>query len=430
VSDWRSNTKVFYGWWQVGALFSILFFTAGSGFYVFPVFIKSFQNEFGWSMLAISGSAAVWAVVFGISGIVVGIMVAKYGARRTMLIAAALATITNLGLALLQNLWMLYAINLLAGFVVAGTTIVPGQTVVTNWFDKYRGRAMALMMLGIAAGGALLPWLNEFMIRTIGWRWAWGVGVIILWAVVIPLIAIFIRTRPSDVGLTVDGIAAKADDKPKIITGLPVKRALGTISFWLLTVSFMLQLLAMSAMNFHYVPFATQQVGFPQDQVTFYYGLAIGSSIIGRLVFGWLADKYSPVPLLAFAYLLTACGPAVLWPVYIGAEVDSLSWMWFYAVPYGIGLGGYAVVFPVLVSRCFGELYFSKLIGLVGMGFAVGIIVGIPVGGYIFDRTGSYKLVFIGCIVAVILAMVMTLLIRPERYRREFSPETPPAKVL
>jgi cyanate permease len=50
--------------------------------------------------------------------------------------------------------------------------------------------------------------------------------------------------------------------------------------------------------------------------------------------------------------------------------------------------------------------------------------VGIPVGGYIFDRTGSYELVFIGCIAAVILAMVMTLLIRPERYREEFTPET------
>lgn len=424
MDDWRGRTKVFYGWWQVGALFSILFFTGGSGFYVFPVFIESFQKEFGWSMLAISGSAAVWAVVFGISGIIVGIMVAKYGARKTMLIAAALATITNLGLALLQNLWMLYAINLLAGFVVAGSTIVPGQTVVTNWFDKYRGRAMALMLLGIAAGGALLPWLNEWMIRTIGWRWAWGVGVIVLWVVVIPLIAFFIRTRPSDVELTVDGIPAKADDKPKVVTGLPVKRALGTVSFWLLTITFMLQLLAMSAMNFHYIPFATQQAGFPQENVTFFYGLAIGSSIIGRLGFGWLADKYAPAPLLAMAYLLTGIGPAALWLIYINAEAGSLGWMWLYSVPYGIGLGGYAVVFPVLVGRCFGELHFSKLIGLVGMGFAFGIIVGIPVGGYIFDSTKSYELVFIGCIVAVILAVVMTLLIRPERYHKEFSPET------
>jgi MFS family permease len=268
---------------------------------------------------------------------------------------------------------------------------------------------MSLMMIGIAAGGAVLPWLNELMIQTIGWRWAWGVGVIVLWVVVIPLIAIFIRTRPSDVGLTVDGIEKKADDKPKIITGLPVKRALGTFSFWLLTVTFMLQLLAMSAMNFHFIPFATQQVGFPQDNVTFYYGLAIGSSIIGRLGFGWLADNYRPVPLLALAYLLTGLGPVALWLIYINAGAGSLSWMWLYAVPYGIGLGGYSVVFPVLVSRCFGELNFSKLIGLVGIGFAVGIIVGIPVGGYIFDTTKSYELVFIGCIAAVILAMVMTL---------------------
>jgi bacteriorhodopsin len=63
--------------------------------------------------------------------------------------------------------------------------------------------------------------------------------------------------------------------------------------------------------------------------------------------------------------------------------------LWLYAVPFGIGIGGNAVALPVLVGRCFGVLYFRRIMGFLMSGFALGIIVGIPVAGWIFPAPST-----------------------------------------
>jgi len=341
-----------------------------------------------------------------------------------MLVAAALTALTSLCYAALQSLWMLYATMLVSGFAVAGTTILPAQTLVTNWFDRLRGKAMGYTMLGIGAGGFLLPPLNEWLIRILGWRQAWVVAGAICLLVVIPLIAVYVRTWPSDLGLLPDGDSrdASANAGPAApAVGLPVKRALATQTFWLLVGIFLLQLIGVSALNFHFVPFATQEAGFASQEAAFYYGLAVGFSIVGRLLFGWLADRWHPQRLMVLALLLLTLGPAVVELLFVRLALREASLLSLYAVPFGIGIGANAVVIPVLVGRCFGELHFSKIMGLLMSGFAVGIIVGIPVAGWIFDETGSYEGVLILCAMGLSLAAALAALVRPERHRGEFA---------
>jgi MFS family permease len=410
----REN-ETFHGWKMVGALSVMLFFTGGGGLYVFPVFIASFQQEFGWSMTQVSIAAALFGIAMGLSNPLVGNLFGRFGARKTMLAAAMVSVLTLLAFAGLQNLWMLYAVTLFSGFAVAGTTILPAQTLVNNWFDRFRGRAMGLTMLGIGAGGFLLPPFNEFMIRLVGWRTAWVVGAVMVVGIVIPLIAIFVRTWPSDLGLLVDGADERSDSAPAPpISGLSVKSAVATATFWLLLTIFLLQLIGVSAMNFHFVPFATQELGFEPQQAAFYYGLTVGFSIIGRLLFGWLADRWPPALLLAVSFALLALGPWLIEVLLLRLELREVRLLWLYAIPFGIGIGANFVTMPVLVGRCFGQLHFSRIMGLLMSGFAAGIIIGIPGAGFVFDRTGSYEWVLIACGAGLLLAMALCLFVRPD----------------
>jgi MFS family permease len=416
---------VFHGWKLVGALMAILFFAAGGSIYVFPVFIGSFQEEFGWSMTQISSGAAIFAVVMGLSNPAVGTLFARLGARRTMLTAAALLALTSLGYAFLLDLWMLYAILLVSGFAVAGSTVLPAQTLVTNWFNRFRGLAMGLTMLGIGAGGLVLPPFNELLIRLLGWRLTWGVSCGITLLIVIPLIAIFVRTRPSDLGLVPDGANHRDEtggESPPA-SGLTPRRAVATPTFWLVVGVFVLQLMGVSALNFHFVPLVDQQIGFTPQQAAVFYGLAVGFSIVGRLLFGWLADRWFPTLLLALTLLLAALGPAAVELLFVRLQLREVNLLWLYAVPFGIGSGGNFVVIPVLVGRCFGELHFSKIMGLVMSGSAVGVIVGIPTAGWVFDETGSYEWVLIGCVVGLFLSTLLAVLIRPARHQPQFATE-------
>lgn len=426
MSDLQHRTGTFHGWRLVGALFTILFFAGGGGFYVFPVFIESFQAEFGWSMTQISAGAALFAIVMGLSNPVVGALFARFGARKTMLVAAALTTLSFLGYAALLNLWMLYAAMVISGFGIAGTSILPAQTLVTNWFNKYRGRAMGLTMLGIGAGGFLLPPLNEFLIRFWGWRSTWIFSSVGFFVIVVPLIIIFVRTRPSDLGLLPDGLQPReqgGQEAAETMRGLPVRRAVGTPTFWLIISIFLLQLMGVSALNFHFVPFATQEVGFTSQETAFFYGLTVGFSMVGRLLFGWLADRWGIRPLMVVGLLLLAVGPAILELLIIRLGLREVRLLWFYSIPFGVGIGGCAVLFPMLVGRCFGELHFSKIMGLVMTGFALGIVVGIPGAGRIFDVTGSYEWVLILCTFALFLTAGLASMIRPERHHGDFVTE-------
>jgi len=409
---------MYHGWKLVGSLCVVLFFTAGIGYYVFPVYIASLQQEFGWSMTQVSIGGALFGIASSLSHPMVGDLFWRFGARKPMLGAASLAVLTLLGYAGLQNLAMFYATALVWGFAVSATTLVPAQTLVTNWFDRFRGRAMGITMLGIGLGGFALPQFNEWMIRLVGWRLAWLAGAALLAGIVVPLIALFVRTWPSELGLLVDGAAPpeSPDDAPAAaLAGLSVKRAIATSAFWLLFATFLFHLIGLSAMNFHFIPFATQQLGFDPQQAAFYYGSTIGCSIVGRLLFGWLADRCRPNRLLAVSFVLLALGPAVIELLLLRLGFRDVRLLGLYALSFGIGLGANFVTMPVLVGRCFGTLHFSRIMGLLMSSFAAGIIVGIPGAAYAFDRTGSYEWVLIACASGFSLAAALCLRVRPER---------------
>jgi MFS family permease len=414
----------FFGWRLVGALGVILFFTGGGGLYVFPVFIQSFQAEFGWTMTEISTAAAFFAIVMGLSGPVVGVLFERVGARPTMMTAALLVALASLAYSRLSSLTMLYILTMISGLGIAGTTILPAQTLVTNWFDIYRGRALALAMLGIGFGGFLLPPFNEFLIRMIGWRSAWVVSAGFTVVVVIPLIATFVHTRPADLGLLPDGLRHGETHGSTRAAGLTVKRATGTAAFWLLGSVFVFQLIGMSALNFHFVPFAIQQGGFASQTAAFYLGLTVGFSVLGRIAFGWLVDRWSPRWLMACAGVLLALGPLAAEMLIVRLGLREAAVLVLYAIPFGLGIGGHAITLPVLVGRCFGELHFSKIMGLILSGFALGILIGIPTAGWIFDRTGSYEMVLILCTATGLLSALCASLIEPGRYRAEFEVST------
>lgn len=414
----------FFGWRLVGALGVILFFTGGGGLYVFPVFIQSFQAEFNWTMTEVSTGAAFFAIVMGLSGPVVGALFERVGARPTMLIAAVLVALASLGYARLNSLTMLYTLTMISGLGVAGTTILPAQTLVTNWFDVYRGRALALAMIGIGLGGFLLPPFNEFLIRMIGWRSTWVVSAGITVGIVLPLIATFVRTRPADMGLLPDGLRHGELHGNTRVAGLTLNRATQTAAFWLVVGVFVCQLIGMAALNFHFIPFAEQQGGFTSQTAAFYQGLTIGFSVLGRVAFGWLVDRWSPKWLMACAGTLLALGPAMAEMLIVRLGIREAAVLVIYALPFGLGIGGHAITLPVLVSRCFGELHFSKIMGFILSGFALGILIGIPLAGWIFDRTGSYETVLILCTATGLLSAVFASLIQPDRYRSEFNVET------
>jgi len=420
----RQRRTVFYGWRIVGATFAILVLTGGIGFYTFTIFVKPLTEEFGWSRTAISGAVSLWAVVLGLASQVVGLCMSKYGARRTMTIAAFLGGAGYLLLSRLNGIALLYGAMAVIGVGVAGTTLVPGQTLISHWFNRLRGRAMGLMMLGIGIGGLVMPPLTAFLIQRFGWRGALGFFSAAFWIVVIPVVLVFIRSKPSDLGLLSDGASAGPDPSnagTAAITGLPVRRAVMSAAFVLVFATYVLQLYGQSGLNVHFAPLLDRHTGFSPQQAANFFGLTLGFSVFGRPLFGWLSDRWSPRGLMALGGFLFAAGTAVLEVCFIRLEMTSPIPIYVFGILYGCAVGGSATVLPILIGRCFGLLNFSTILGIVMRGFAIGVVLGPLLAGRVFDNTGSYEVALFTWLAAFILSAVLVLMVREEPLQREFE---------
>lgn len=418
----ESQSNGFYGWRIVGLMFFTLFFTAGHGFYTFSVYLPRLIETLECDVFSGTIAVAVSAVMVGLGSPLVGILMQRLGARKVLITATAAAGVTAFLMSFLTTLWHLYAISGLVGFTAAASTLVPAQTIVTVWFRKYRGRAMALTLMGIGLGGLLLPPLTSFLIAQFGWRGAYRVMGSLFFVVVLPPLALILRNRPSDVGQMPDGLTAgnETNANAHLPSGVSARRAFRSAAFWLVLGIYVLQLYGLSAIGVNTQLFAEHQ-GFSIARAPLFMAFALGVTLPGRLITGVLCDRFSAKKLMAIAGLFVAAGPLAL-----VICVLKLGWIDYraigvFAVLQGGAVAMNAVVLPVLIGRCFGEREFSKIMGVIMVGFAVGILLGPTSAGWIFDKTGSYEIAFLICTACALLSVVFALLVRPNALHGEFE---------
>ncbi|RJP15567.1 MAG: MFS transporter [Candidatus Abyssobacteria bacterium SURF_5] len=418
--------KVFYGWWIVLVSSFVIFFGTGIGFYSFGVFVKPLEASFGWSRAAISATIAVWALVYGVTGPVIGALLHKYGARYIIAASALIAGICWLFLSRLTGMSQLFVLMFFSGIGTAGITLIPNQTLISNWFDRYRGRAMGIMMVGIGLGGLTMPPLANFLITTYSWRVSFFVlGLILLG--IIPPVLLFIRTRPADMGLEPDGVIHAHDGgsdlqerEARSVVGLSTNQAVRTSSFWLLFGAFACLIFGESGLTVHFVALI-DDAGVSSQMAATYWAIAVGISSAGRLGFGFLSDRFNPKNLIATTHGLHAVALVLLLVFFLYLKIQSPAVLLPFSILYGLSLGGSAVLLPVVVARCFGMLSFSKLLGLLMSGFALGVVGGPVVAGSIADATGSYTLAIILFIAAFLTAAAAVSFVRLDLAKKQVN---------
>jgi MFS family permease len=421
-----NSQELFYGWRIVAASFVIIFSSTGIIFYSFGVFVPRLELDLGWSATQLGLAVSVWALLFGFSGPLVGVFIEKYGAKRVIAFCALITGLCYLFLSRITELYQLFILMAIVGVGSAGITLVPNQTLISNWFEKRRGRAMGLMMMGIGFGGLAMPPLADYLIEKTSWRSSFLMLGILLLAAIIPITLLVVRTKPSDMGLQPDGDGSGGDsDSPSEdeqtagASGLEVKRALSTSSFWLLFVAFVLLVFGESGLTVHFIRFAGWE-DITYRTASYVWGFAIFMSALGRLGFGFLADRQNPRNLIAVTHGLHAVAMLILIVFFIRMESHSLATYVLFSLVYGLSLGGSAVLLPVMTVRCFGLLNFSKVLGLLMMGFALGVVGGPLLAGNLSDKTGSYEVVLLIFAIAFGMAAVSVAFIKPDKYKHEF----------
>ena len=371
--------------------------------YTFGVFLKPLAEEFSWSREAVSAAFGIAAMTVALCSPPLGYLLDRVHPRRIIVPCLAVFGCAFASLSLLTpHLWHLYAVFVVFGIVGNGTAQMAYSRAVTSWFERRRGMALALIMSGGAIGAMVLPPLAAALIRSIGWRGACvALGAMVI-VIGVPTAAVFIRERPTQPRSS-DGRAA----------GATVRHAMMSRVFWILVVVLFGSSIAQNGAITHISALLTDR-GVSVGESALALSAMGAASLAGRLVTGWLLDRFFAAH-VSFALLaIAALGTFLL------SGAHSLLMGMAAAALIGFGMGGEADVTPYLLSRYFGLRSFSVLYGITWTFYAAAGALGPVLMGKAFDVTGSYEALLVRLALAT-LAVAALMLALP-RYKGAATP--------
>jgi MFS family permease len=353
----------------------------------------------------VSAAFGVAAMTVAVCSPPLGYLLDRVSPRRVIVPCLAIFGCAFASLALLTpSLWHLYAVFLVLGIVGNGTAQMAYSRAVSSWFDRRRGAALALVMSGGAIGAMVLPPVAEALIQRVGWRGASvTLGAMVL-ALGLPTVARFVRERP----------AAHADGRP-VASGSTVTDALKVRAFWIVVVVLFCSSIAQNGALAHMSALLTDR-GVSAAGGALALSAMGGASLVGRLMTGWMLDRFFAARVSFGLLSAAALGTFLL------SGADSLATGVIAAVLIGLGMGGEADVTPYLISRYFGLRSFSVLYGLTWTFYAVAGAIGPILMGKAFDVTGSYEALLVQLALATF--GVATLMLFLPRYAPPGSEES------
>jgi len=369
--------------------------------YTFAIFLKPLAAEFGWSREGVSAAFSIAALAVAACSPPLGWLLDRYPARRIILPCLAIFGCAFASLSLLtRHLWHLYAVFLILGMVGNGTAHLAYSRVLTTWFRERRGVAFSILLGGGAVGAMVLPPIAEALIHAVGWRASFAILDAGVLAIGLPCGA-QVRERSR----VARSIAVPA-------TGVSVSDGVRSRTFWIVVAALFLISVSQNGAITH-LPAVLTDRGISAGNAAFAVS-AMGASILtGRLLTGWLLDRYFAPRVGVCLFALSALGTFLL------AGAHSLTLGIGSAALIGFGMGGEGDVTPYLLSRYFGLRSFSTLYGFTWTAYAIAGAVGPIVMGRAFDVSGSYRTLLLQLAVATLAAAALMLLL--PRYKRAFA---------
>ncbi len=409
------KTKIHYAWFVAAVTFVTVL--VGGGIRSSPgVLVVPLETEFHWTRATISFAVGINILLYGLIGPFAAALMDRFGLRRTLL--AAITSIA-IGIALtpfMQRSWHLVALwGVLVGSGAGFAANILAATVAARWFTQRRGLVMGLLTSGVAAGQLLFLPALAAVTAHYGWR-AMAVIMACLAAALLPLVGIFMRDRPEDIGLAPYGEPPGKPPAPRSAAN-PFAAAFGALAagsrsrdFWLIAGSFFICGASTNGLiGTHLIP-ACVDNGIPEVAAAGMLGTMAVFNFMGATASGWLSDRVDARWLLAVYYGLR--GLSLLYLPFSFVSFYGLS---LFVVFYG--LDWIATVPPTvrLIGNAFGKERTGVTYGWVSAVHQLGGATAAFAGGVLRMDFGTYLQAFMLSGLLCFVAAALVLLVGRQR---------------
>ncbi len=403
-------TSIFYGWWIVIAAFMVAFIYSGFFFYDFTLFVTPIRDEIPDVGAAIEAAFIVATVLGAIVSPLLGGFFDRWGPKPVvgggMILGAAGFAIMGV----MTEPWHLYIGLTLAGL---GPIVffAGGVSAVVNWFDRMRGRAVGIAVVGLGAGG-ILTRPSLYVMEAIGWRDSFLLMTVIIIVVLLPM-AFVLRRTPEDYGMRPDGdevveSSAEGVVQAPILYGLTFTQILRTPTFWFLSMLMFLSFWPIGALQIHQAPFM-EEAGYSRLAAADAVGAMALITIVGRVGGGWLADAMDPRRGAVLATLLQGIGIAA----FALSRPEANWYLILFFVAFSPGFGAIIVLQPALLATYFGRRAFGAAQGFLWTMVAMAVSVAPYVATLTDQYMGGMQNGFLLFAAFSFLAMILVFVVLP-----------------
>jgi MFS family permease len=358
------------------------------------VFLDPMGTDTGWSRAGISAAMTLAFIAMGFAGFGWGALSDRLGPRRVVLAGIVLLGLASILASRASTLLQFQAtFGILIG-LAAGAFFAPIIAATTVSFDKRRGLAIALVSAGMGVAPMTIAPLAGWLVTLYGWRQTmFGIGIG-TWVLLLPFVH-FIRAvqlPPAAPGMPMeDGVETDA------------KQALRSRAFLILGGAFFACCAAHSGPIFHTVSYAIG-CGLPIVAAVTIYSMEGVGGLAGRLLFGVAADKWGAKSVLVVGLLVQAVATISY------LAVNQLGGFYAVALVFGAAYGGTMPLYAALARDAFGPRILGTVLGAATLLSSMGMALGPFIGGWLYDRFGSYAWLYVGSAMVGLAAAAIAML--------------------
>ncbi|MFQ5828501.1 MAG: MFS transporter [Candidatus Methylomirabilia bacterium] len=400
-----------YAWVIVALAFFVMAVAMGTRSTIGLLF-HPWEQEFGWDRAAVSLTASIGLLTYGLTQALAGRWADRVGPRKIYAGSLALAGISMVAVGFVQTLWQVYlAFGIGHMGAVGGASQVTAAVAIARWIKRKKALAMGIVMAGAAAGQVLVvPAMAAFM-KVAGWRLAFlwcGAGLVLI---AVPLVLMFLKDDPP-APVEARGVPQRTVGRPQ-----PLARLARQKNFWWLMGSFWVcGVTTAGLITPHFIPHA-EDLGIDRVTAATAFGVLGSVNVAATLTSGVVSDRWGHKWLLGWIYAGRAV--ALVFLLFVREPVM----LFVFAVAFGVV--NFATVPPTtaLSTTLFGVTSGGTVVGLVSLSHQIGSAIGAYAGGLIHDLTGSYTPFFLSgaLLCAVAAGMSWAISDAPARARPEPS---------
>jgi OFA family oxalate/formate antiporter-like MFS transporter len=361
------------------ALLGTAFGASPLPFNVLPLVMGPIHAEFGWDFAAIAAGVTIFGIVASLLAPVFGGLSDRIGVRPVALWSLfAFGLVFGAFYLVPGSLGGWFAFWLVLGVIGIGSTPVTWSRAVAMWFERNRGLALGVMLLGTSLAAMIVPQVATRAIDAFGWRFAFPIVALFPLLIALPVGYLWFREpRPDErpPGVT---------DATGALTGLTLGQALRGYRFWVLLVSIFVIAMAYGGAHIHMAQIVAFH-GFEPGAAATVLGVVALGILTGRILVGLLFDRFW-APGIAFPSMLL---PAIACWLLMGTD-NSLILVMLGGFLLGFAAGAESDVIAFLAARYFGMRFYGRIYGALYMPFGIGSAISPIVYGRVRDVTGSY----------------------------------------